>query len=218
MSPTRMSCQPRASMRWFLSARSVAPMSGAPRIALSRWSFLKMVSSDMAFCAAGADRGALLARGVRLDLALSISPGGMPRREEFLGPPARGLRSQFSCYGSEGGVGRGPQIRSSCIKLSPPLFVSIRICFSVPSLPLISLAPLQFPVALSFHPPHLHLSSPLPPVRDAPFLRPFSVWLRSFRPPPCSPHSPLRVCSGLANAGNNFVATFAFLGLGVVHL
>ena len=77
-------------MRWFLSARSVASKSGAPSSALSRWNLLDMLSSDSAFCAAEADRGAVLSRVVRLDLASSIVPGGVPQREELLGRAARG--------------------------------------------------------------------------------------------------------------------------------
>ena len=78
------------SMRWFVSARSVASKSGAPSSALSRWNLLDMLSSDSAFCAAEADRGALLSRVARLDLASSIVPGGVPQREELLGRAARG--------------------------------------------------------------------------------------------------------------------------------
>eukprot|EP00959_Pyramimonas_sp_CCMP1952_P241695 5051668-Pyramimonas_sp.AAC.1 len=65
-------------------------------------------------CAAGADRGALLPRVARLDLAPGTALGGAPRREEFPAAPPEVRRSQFSRYGSEGGVGRGPQIGSSC--------------------------------------------------------------------------------------------------------
>ena len=149
------------SMRWFVSARSVASKSGAPSSALSRWNLLDMLSSDSAFCAAEADRGALLSRAVRLDLASSIAPGGVPQREELLGRAARGPPKPILMLWERVRGRTRPADSFELYKVVSPF--SFRSVFSsVLPLPLISLVPLQLPVSLSIHPPHLYLFPPSP--------------------------------------------------------
>ena len=137
------------------SHRSRAP----PSSALSRWNLLDMLSSDSAFCAAEADRGALLSRAVRLDLASSIAPGGVPQREELLGRAARGPpKPILMLWERVRGRTRPADSFELYTVVSPFSFRSV--FSSVLPLPLISLVPLQLAVSLSIHPPHLYLFSP----------------------------------------------------------
>ena len=145
--------------------------------------------------AAAADRGALFARGATLHAGSSDALGGVPRREEFRGRPARSPpRPMFTLW--ERGRGRTRPADSLVLPniVYPVLFSIIRLVI-VSSLCLIFVASLQFPLFRSLFSSHLSASPP-PSLPAHPLSWPLLCLGASLPPPFCSPRSLRRAWHG----------------------
>ena len=199
MFPTRGSRRHRVGIAMASSCETgCATVERSPHVVMAL-AYCREVILGFGGSAAAADRGALFARGATLRAGSSDALGGVPRREEFRGRPARSPpRPIFTLW--ERGRGRTRPADSLVLPniVYPVLFSIIRLVI-VSSLCLIFVASLQFPLFRSLFSSHLSASPPsLPPSPRTPFPGRCFVLVRPSPPPFCSPRSAYFFMLGVA--------------------
>ena len=218
MFPTRGSRRHRVGIAMASSCeKGCAKVERSPHVVMAL-AYCREVILGFGGSAAAADRGALFARGATLHAGSSDALGGVPRREEFRGRPARSPpRPMFTLW--ERGRGRTRPADSLVLPniVYPVLFSIIRLVI-VSSLCLIFVASIQFPLFRPLFSSHLS-ASPSPSLPAHPLSWPLLCLGASLPPSFLQPSFPSPCLARLASAAGNLVVAFAFLlGLGVASI